>query len=371
MSGVRYVGYLSEHTGYGQAARDHVAVLAESGVAVGARSILISDGKTVIVPLDPDQYPSVARLAEQAPPYETVIVHTPPYGFEAARELGRRNVGVVAWETDTLPASWHAPVQLMDEIWVPSEFCLAPFRAVTSAPVCVIPHPVAVREPLERAFPGVPDDVFLFVSIFEWQDRKNPEGLVRAFLRAFSGRRDVALLLKVGLRVGGKPGTVLRSLHQWLSPMPWRSPPIYVLEGSETSTRVIAQLHARADAYVSLHRAEGFGLCMAEAMARGKPVIATGYSGNLTFMDSESAFLVDYDLVPIVQRLSSVQFFERGMRWAEPRVDHAVEQLRSCVERVSLRERVAARGLARVKGVLAPRRVGELMRARVTRPPEG
>ncbi len=368
VSGVRYVGYLSENTGYGQAARDHSQVLAESGVAVGVRSILISDGKTVLVPPDPDQYPEAARLATQAPPYDTVIVHSPPYGFEQGREQGRRNIGVVAWETDSLPASWRAPVQAMDEIWVPSEFCRAPFQAVTSAPVCVIPHPVAVPAPLARDFPGVPEGVFLFVAIFEWQDRKNPEGLVRAFLRAFAGRRDVALLLKVGLRVGGKPGTVLRSLHQWLAPRPWRSPPIYVLEGSETSSRVIAQLHARADAYVSLHRAEGFGLCMAEAMARGKPVVATGYSGNLTFMDSESAFLVDYDLVPIVQRLSSVQFFERGMRWAEPRTEHAVEQLRACVERASLREQIAKRGLARLVEVLAPRRVGELMRARVARP---
>jgi hypothetical protein len=116
VSGVRYVGYLSENTGYGQAARDHVTVLAESGVAVGARSVLISDGKTVIAPPDPDQYPEVARLATQAPPYDTVIVHAPPYGFEPARELGRRNIGVVAWETDTLPAAWHAPVQSMDEI---------------------------------------------------------------------------------------------------------------------------------------------------------------------------------------------------------------------------------------------------------------
>jgi len=307
-------------------------------------------------------------LTAQTPAYDTVIVHAPPYGFAPAREQDRRNIGVVAWETDTLPASWHAPVQAMDELWVPSEFCRAPFQAVTAAPVCVIPHPVPVPEPLARAFPGVPDDVFLFVAIFEWQDRKNPEGLVRAFLRAFSGRRDVALLLKVGLRVGGKPGTVLRYLHQWLSPMPWRSPPIYVIEEPETSSRVIAQLHARADAYVSLHRAEGFGLCMAEAMARGKPVVATGYSGNLTFMGSESAFLVDYDLVPIVQRLSTVQFFEPGMRWAEPRAEHAVEQLRACVNRVSLRERVAERGLARVKEVLAPRRVGELMRERVAQP---
>jgi len=114
-----------------------------------------------------------------------------------------------------------------------------------------------------------------------------------------------------------------------------------------------------------LHRAEGFGLCMAEAMALGKPVVATGYSGNLEYMDAESAFLVDYDLIPIKQHLSFWEYFEPGMRWAEPRHDHAVEQLRRCVDDVAARRRVAERGQASVRARLQPQRVGQLMRARI------
>ncbi len=364
-SGVRYVGYLGESTGYGQAARDHLLALSRSGVRVGARAITIADGKLCELSPDPQLFPEVARLSAQAAPYDTVVVHTPPYSFESAREPGRRNIGVVAWETETLPRSWRAPVRAMDEIWVPSTFCVSAFQAVTSAPVHVIPHPVAAPVARERAFPGIPDDVFVFASIFEWQDRKHPEALVRAFRRAFAGKKDVALVLKVGLRFGGNPRTLLRTLRKLLLPTPWRSPPIYVLEGSDTSRGVVEQLLARADAYVSLHRAEGFGLCMAEAMALGKPVVATGYSGNLEYMDAESAFLVDYELVPIKQRLSFWEYFEPGMRWAEPRIEHAIEQLRRCAYDPAVRQRIAERGQANVAELLNPERVGRLMRARI------
>ena len=105
---------------------------------------------------------------------------------------------------------------------------------------------------------------------------------------------------------------------------------------------------------------------MAEAMAAGKPVVATGYSGNLEFMDDESAFLVDYDKVNVVQRLSRLRFFEPHMRWAEPKLDSAVEQLRACVDQPARRIVVAGRGKDRVLSHLSPSRIGAIMRERVT-----
>jgi glycosyltransferase involved in cell wall biosynthesis len=365
MSGVRYVGYLAEGTGYGQAAREHLLALATTELAVGVRPILMGRGGVIEVRPDARQYPAVARLLDAAPAYDTVVAHTPPEIFAAVREEGCRNIGVAAWETEELPERWRGPVRAMDEIWVPSEFCVPAFRAATDKPVAVVRHPVSPPAPRPRTFPGVPDDVFLFVAIFEWSDRKNPEGLIRAFRRAFAGRRDVALFLKVGLRFGGDTSTLLPALKRLIAPFPWRSPPIYLLEQTDISRDVIAQLMARADAYASLHRAEGFGLCMAEAMVAGKPVVATGYSGNLEFMDASSAYLVDYDLVPLRQRLTFYPFFAPTMRWAEPRLDDAVDKLRACADRPSERARIAARGKSRATEMLAPRVIGARMRARV------
>jgi glycosyltransferase involved in cell wall biosynthesis len=365
MIGVRYIGYLAEGTGYGQAAREHLLALAATDVPTCARSILLGAGAPFDVPPDPRLFPEIARIAARALPYDTVVVHTPPEVFEGVREPGRRNIGVAAWETEEIPDVWRAPIRAMDELWVPSEFCARAFREATRSPVAVIPHPISAPEPRERFFPGIPDDVFLFASVFEWSDRKNPEGLVRAFRKAFAGRRDVGLVLKVGLRFGGDPETLLSSLRRLVSPRPWRSPPIYVLAQTTTSPAVLAQLYARADAYVSLHRAEGFGLCMAEAMAAGKPVVATGYSGNLEFMDASSAFLVDHEMTRIAQRLSYLRFFDDKMWWAEPKLDAAVAQLRRCAFDAAARARVAARGRSTVLERLAPARVGALMRARL------
>jgi glycosyltransferase involved in cell wall biosynthesis len=262
----------------------------------------------------------------------------------------------------TLPPSWLAPTRAMDELWVPSEFCAAAFRRATRRPVVVVPHPVAAPPPGPPGFPGVPDDLFLFASIFEWSDRKNPDGLVRAFCDAFAGRRDVGLALKVGLRFSVARAAIERALTRLTR---FRSPPVFVMVADESSPAVVRQLLRRADAYVSLHRAEGFGLCLAEAMVAGKPVVATGYSGNLEYMDADCAFLVEHRLVPVRQQLSRQDLFDACMHWAEPDHDAAVGALRACFFDGAERERRARAGRARVATQLAPARIGALMKQRL------
>jgi glycosyltransferase involved in cell wall biosynthesis len=214
------------------------------------------------------------------------------------------------------------------------------------------------------SIPGVPDDAFVFLSILEWSDRKNPDGLVDAFIAAFRGRRDVVLVLKLSFRFGADRRAVLAGLAERLRPKvmgfgPFRPPRVVVIIG-ELGDDAIDALHARADAYVSLHRAEGFGLTLAHAMARGTPVVATAYSANLEFMDDECAFLVEADVVPATSRI--VRYgFDESMTWANPRRDAAVAALRACAGSPSLRARVADAGRRRVARDLSFARVGALM----------
>jgi glycosyltransferase involved in cell wall biosynthesis len=360
MKRVRYVGFLGEASGYGEAARSHLLALAGAGVDVAARSVLFSGPAAFDAPPDRRRFPKVARLVRPLRGGGPVLVHTPPHSFRALRERRGIHVGISAWEMESLPPSWRAPVAEMDAIWAPSRFCADAFAAATARPVTVIPHPVRPPAPGPRRFPGVPDDLFLFASVFEWSDRKNPEGLVRAFLDAFAGRRDVGLLLKIGLRFHVAPAQVVASLRRLTA---FTRPPVYALLGDEAAPATLRQIYRRADAYVSLHRAEGFGLGMAEAMAAGKPVVATGWSGNLEYMDAQSAFLVEGRMVPVRQRLTWQALFGRGMRWVEPDHDAAVAALRSCADSAGDRQRRAAAGRARVLGELDPARVGALMKA--------
>ncbi|HMR08457.1 MAG TPA: glycosyltransferase [Polyangiaceae bacterium] len=129
------------------------------------------------------------------------------------------------------------------------------------------------------------------------------------------------------------------------------------------SPPAMKRLLRRANACVSLHRAEGFGLTLAEAMAAEKPVVATGYSGNLEFMDGDSAFLVDYRLTPVRERLTRTSLFDPRLSWAEPLHDAAVAALRACVDSPALAARVARRGWNRVSRELSSERIGRRMRS--------
>lgn len=359
-----YVAYFAETSGFGEAARSHLSALLHAGHTVAARSVLLTrEGAPTPVRPDRRAYPRIVAACRARRAYRTLLVHAPPQHFPLLREQGCRNVGITAWETERLPRGWPAALETVDEVWVPSAFCREAFASATHRAVYVVPHPVSVPDLARSPIAGVPDDMFLFLAILEWSDRKNPVGLLRAFLDAFAGRRDVGLLIKAGTGFTSRDA-VLRRIARVERSYARPRPPLFVcFDRLSPSARRI--LYARADAYVSLHRAEGFGLCMAEAMAAGKPVIATAWSGNLEFMDETSALLVPYRLVPARQRESRIVTFERRMRWAEPDHDAAVQLLRSAVSDRARTSRIAARGAARVRSELAPARIGTLMRQRI------
>ncbi|MEZ4224279.1 MAG: glycosyltransferase family 4 protein [Polyangiaceae bacterium] len=356
---VRYVGFLAEQSGYGEAARRHLLALARSGVPVRGSSVTLNDDGSPRECLPSTAHREVRRLTFRKGAYDTVVVHTPPPQFTALRDAAKKNIGVAAWETRDVPAGWSAELERMDEIWVPSRFCQKAFQRGTKRPVHVVPHPVDTRPPGPRGLPEIPPDVFLFVSIMEWSDRKNPDGLLRAFLEAFRGRRDVALLIKAGLRFVPDPERIVRYVRRLAGK---RGPTIY-LNFDDLSDGALVRLLRRADAYVSLHRAEGFGLTLAEAMACGVPVVATAYSGNLDFMDRESAFLVECRMVPVRQTWTRIAWFDRGAEWAEPSLDAAVSALRECFDSPSRRGQIAESGQRRVASQLSSEAIGARMRA--------
>jgi SAM-dependent methyltransferase len=219
-------------------------------------------------------------------------------------------------------------LNLVDEIWAVSEFTRAAIAAVTSKPVFAVPHPiVAPRVPasVDRAALGLPEDrtLFLFcfdlLSIFE---RKNPLGLIDAYSRAFETDDRATLVLK--LINGEKSVPDLERLRLAVAD---RSDIVLIEEYFDADK--LAALMNEADCYVSLHRSEGFGLTMAEAMALGKPVIATAYSGNLDFMNADTAYLVGWTngTVP-----AGCEPYPEGSAWAEPDLEEAARLMRHVLE---------------------------------------
>jgi glycosyltransferase involved in cell wall biosynthesis len=197
--------------------------------------------------------------------------------------------------------------------------------------------------PDRRRF-GLPDNAFVFLFTFDFFStiqRKNPAAVIAAFRRAF--RRDDAAVL------------VLKSINWEHDPAPRES-----LERESEGMKVVFMdahisvaemnaLFASADCYVSLHRAEGFGLGMAQAMYLGKPVIGTNYSGNLEFMNSDNSLLVDYAMTELDQDAGS---YECGSRWAEPNVEHAANLMRWVYEHRMESEAFGARAAADIRRTL-------------------
>lgn len=388
MIGVRYVGFLAENSGFGQATRLHLHSLVRAGVPVCGRSVLMGPQAPGDVAVPAARYPTTARICAQHQAYDHVLLHVVPPAFPLFREPGCRNIGITVWDSTVLPPGWAEPLAFVDEIWVPSRYAAISYQRAghqrpKGPPVRVIPHPVRVRavghqdlsaaprtRQAERSFLGIPDDQFVFLAIQEWSDRKNPLGVLAAFVDAFNGRNDVALLMKIGLRYVRDFRAVRQALDAVLRRHSRRGahPPVYVI-AEELTQRSLNRLYQWADAYVSLHRSEGFGLCLAEAMAHGLPVVATGYSGNLDFMDDQSAFLVEHRVVPVRVQLGPHDLWTDNMEWAEPSHDHAVRTLRAVLADKAHRGEIARRGQRRIRQELAPQRIGNLMRQALAQGP--
>lgn len=232
-----------------------------------------------------------------------------------------------SWELETLPSEAVNQLDFVDEIWVPSRFVAGAAERIAGAkPVRVmtpaVPVPVAPVNPRAR----FDLDPTAFVILFAFDagsvlERKNPFALVRAVREAFRRDDRVTLVLKVS---NGRtyPAPMAR-LRDEVAAIGGR-----VLEGTFPRGETEALL-AACDCYASLHRSEGFGFSLAEAMLLGKPTVATGYSGNLDFMTPSNGFLVDYRLVELE---STVGPYPSGARWAEPDVGHAAAVLRTVFE---------------------------------------
>lgn len=223
-------------------------------------------------------------------------------------------IGYWAWELPDPPHDWLGCDCTVAEVWTPSTFSQASLRRLVNCRIEVVPHYVpAHAERSQRG--GAPFTVLAMADSRSSWSRKNPEGALRAFRAAFANSSAARLILKLGGRA-----EEVQALEQSLGDL---ADNIEIVRGYLDDTALDA-LYQRADVLLSLHRAEGYGLPLREAMAYGLPVVATGWSGNLDFMSASDSCLVPCKLVPV----SDASAIYGGSAWAEPDVDAAAQALR-------------------------------------------
>jgi glycosyltransferase involved in cell wall biosynthesis len=275
---------------------------------------------------------------------------------------GKRIVGYWAWELPQAPPDWRTGLRHVHDIWVPSRFTAAAVDALGGPSARVVPHPLPPAAPQRRprADFGMPDGAFLVALLFDMGSgftRKNPLAAIAAFRQAFGDDRRHHLAIKVAAADAAPAAAAqLRAAVAGAANIS--------LHDRVMSRAELQGWLANADAVLSLHRAEGFGLVAAEAMQLGLPVVATNWSGNLDFMTAENSALVDYTLVPAVDPQGTYDF--PGQRWAEPAVGDAAGWLRRLADDRELGRRLGAAAAATVATRLGPAayraRVGELLR---------
>lgn len=258
-----------------------------------------------------------------------------------------RIVGCWVWETSVAPESWRRASRRLSEIWTPSRFAADAIAAVSAVPVRAVPHFVAAPDGLaaDRKRFNLEDEQFVCLAMADGRSsffRKNPIGAIRAFRRGLGERPEARLVVKAR-NLGEQP-----AFKELLSDAAEGDRRIIILEEDFTEDDQW-RLLACADVFISLHRSEGFGLPVAEAMALGKAVIATGWSGTAEFLDPDAAIAAPWKLEPVDD--PSLRYKPAdGAVWAEPDED------------------AAARALHRLAGDPALRRtLGETARAAIAR----
>jgi len=345
--GVNLIGYFHAPTGVGQSVREAQGALRAAGVPVSLRPV---DG-----PPTSTQFPYFANLFYVNADQTDAVRRKCGPEFYA----NRHNIGFWTWEADEFPDQWIGAFSAYREIWTPSTFCRNAVSRKAPVPVLTIPYAVSPVAPtgIDRQFFGLAPDRFVFLAAFDALSvmaRKNPLAAVRAFELARGAASGCQLVVKVNH--GAAWPECIEELRAACT-----SRSVRIIDSTLTREEMNGLIQC-ADCFVSLHRSEGFGLVIAEAMHFGKPVIVTNYSGNTDFTHPDNALLVDYRLIPVGPGCAP---YDPGSVWADPDVEQAAAHMRSIAADSDLRARLAAAASAFVRAALSPAAVGRKMRERL------
>jgi len=359
-SGMNVIAYLRSESGLGAAARGYVRALSSARIAT---SLIDISHLTVNRTEDP-----TIRATDDEWRYgvNLVVVNADEH-FRVAEELGednfrtRYNIGVWAWELPSFPAEWHDRFPWYDEVWVGTSFIASALAKVAPMPVVVVPPVLSVdrrgTRSRGRKLIGADPEEFVFTFIFDFHsffERKNPLAVIDAFTRAFTSRDQARLVIKC---------VNAHADEAAMAEMTARTKGHRVdIRAGYWPARDVVDLLAGCDAYVSLHRSEGTGITISDAMAHSKPVIATGWSGNTDFMNGANSYPVDYELTQLARDVGP---YLAGQTWADPSTEHAAKLMRHVFENRREARAKARRGKLDIEEHFSATSVGEVIDARM------
>lgn len=373
LDGVNYIADLRANIGLSQSARLIYYALRQEGIPLTYTEIpMLYSNRNYPISIDePSGSPYSFTIAHiNAGEYSYMLEHAPQETFSD----NQYKIAIWYWETPDFPKQWHRLFHFIDEIWVTSRYMQAIIAHVAPIPVVYIPLPILVQgtaadEVIDDSFP-LPDNRFIFLFTFDAASsigRKNPFGVIEAFKQAFGAPTSGPLLvLKSHGWSYANADPAKEALHEALKSVNG------LFINDLMSPKAFVRLFEDCDCYVTLHRSEGFGLGLAEAMALGKPTIATAYSGNLDFMNDHHSYGVRYTLRPISSEDHRYQFhfnevYKPGQWWAEPDLTHAAQLMRQVYEHPEEAQEKGKRARLFIERWHSPAVTGQHIRRRLER----
>jgi len=364
-SGVLLVGYLHGGFGIGSILRLSALALKEAEIPFKVFDFNPRPHTT----LTDDE---LKQYLTQVPEYSINIFCIGAYQLPILRKIfgknffqDRHNILYGAWELSRLPEQWIRYLESIDEIWAMSSFVGHMFRRSTSLPVYDFPLPIHSPQigSWNRNQFQIPKNDFVFLFMFDFDShvaRKNPEAVIKAFKYAFPKSNQIPVSLVIKSINGNRNLNNQRTIDDIID----GDSRIIQMHKTLSHDENTALMHC-CDCYVSLHRSEGFGLTIAEAMLTGKPVIITGYSGNLDFTTAQNSLLVDYQLVPV--QMNYIFQYSKGEMWADPDIEQAGDHMRKLVRDTNFACSFAKKGQELIRTSFSIEAVGKRYKNRLTK----
>lgn len=324
--GVNIAGYIDTESGVGEAVRGVIRNLEDADVKISLTNIeqqwLRRNDKTYnnfsmtnpyffnILNVNADQVPHIANILKK------------DYFKD------RYNIGYWFWELSDFPSIWQKSFDYFDEIWTASDFCVDAISKLANVPVVKMPISIGINPKNEysKIDFGVPKDSFMFLFMFDFMsffERKNPLAVINAFHKAFKEYKEDEVVLVIKFSNSNRDETNRNRILDRIKGLPVKIIDGYLDKGK------LHDLLACCDCYISLHRSEGLGLTLAEAMSVGKPIIGTAYSGNMEFMNVNNSYLVKYKLINIEDDIFP---YQKGNEWADVDIEHSAKLMKEVYE---------------------------------------
>ena len=357
--GINFIGFFRGNLGLGEGVRA-LATAAERGhiphVNLDAQILSVSRQKNTDF---------IDRLSDCCT-YAVNVIHVNPSECSLLRrKLGRKmfnghyNIGFWLWELETLPSTWENELQYCDELWAPSEFICKMMRKATNKPVNLIPYGIELETSnlFGREYFNLKENDFICLCMFDissYAERKNPYAAIDAFRQAFSEKMDT---VKMVIKINSPNSHIVNALREYTN---YSDNYIFMTQYMERH-ELDSLIHC-ADVFISLHRSEGFGMVIAEAMYLGTVPVVTNWSANTEFAKPDNSCTVDYRMIPVED---NYLFPNSPDNWADPDISQAAKYLEQLYSEPIYRVQLAQNGAQFIRTNYSMEKCAENMRCRL------